>query len=263
MQIHEYKIGFLGLGHMGELICHKLLLNKMLEPSQVVFCRRSEAKAASAEKKLGIASHPFKGVIDQSDLLFLAVRPSDLPSIEKELLAPRKEGKTILSLLAGVHLPFLEEKFPHFGWIRAMPNLAIESGEGVTFLTSSGKGRKEHIQLARLLFQSLGMVREIEDRQMDIATGLGGSGIAFALKLIEEMALVGVREGLSHKMAFEAAAQVFIGAGKMALRSEIGPLLEAIATPGGTTEAGLNALPRVGLGGAILAASERARMILS
>jgi pyrroline-5-carboxylate reductase len=115
------------------------------------------------------------------------------------------------------------------------------------------------------MLASTGRVVLVEDSLMDAVTGLSGSGPAFVFVLIEALADGGVAAGLPRAMAQELAAQTVFGAAKMVLESgqHPGQLKDMVASPGGTTIAGLAVLEESNFRGALVravrAAAQRSR----
>jgi pyrroline-5-carboxylate reductase len=149
--------------------------------------------------------------------------------------------------------------------VRAMPNMPALVREGITALTWSVTLTEEDQEIARAVFQAVGRVISVEERLMDAVTGLSGSGPAFVFQAIEALADGGVKMGLPRQIAEVLAAQTVLGAAKMVLESGDHPakLKDRVASPGGTTIAGLHRLEegrfRATLMGAVEAATKRSQ----
>jgi pyrroline-5-carboxylate reductase len=130
-----------------------------------------------------------------------------------------------------------------------MPNQALRVGEGVTALCSGAGAKKEDLEVARKIFALGGTVLEIGEEQMDVVTALSGSGPAFMAKWVEELEKAAARAGLDSKGAGELAARTMLGTGALLVREGIKPseLCAAVASPGGTTEAGLKVMQAGGI----------------
>ena len=144
-----------------------------------------------------------------------------------------------------------------------MPNTPVAVGEGMSVITLGEYAGKENGQLILTIFSSVGKALEMEESAMDAVTGLSGSGPGYAFVMIDALADAGVLVGLSRKHAITMAAQTLMGAAKMVLESGEHPakLRDMVASPGGTTIAGIHVLEqrgvRVALMDAVKAATRR------
>ena len=144
--------------------------------------------------------------------------------------------------------------------IRAMPNMPVLVREGITALSWTGAITEEDKEIAHVIFQAVGQVIPIEERLMDAVTGLSGSGPAYVFQAIEALADGGVKMGLPRQTAALLAAQTVLGAAKMVLESGDHPakLKDRVASPGGTTIAGLHRLEEGRFRATLMAAVEAA-----
>jgi pyrroline-5-carboxylate reductase len=134
---------------------------------------------------------------------------------------------------------------------------------GATALAGGEFATEDDLQLATALFAEVGTTAILEESALDAVTGLSGSGPAYVMLVIEALADGGVKMGLSREVAQRFAAQTLYGAAKLLLESDTHPgvLKDRVASPGGTTIAGLYALEqqgvRRGIMSAVVAATER------
>jgi pyrroline-5-carboxylate reductase len=119
----------------------------------------------------------------------------------------------------------------------------------MTALCAGPSARKEHLEIAKNLFESIGRVAIVDEKHMDAITALSGSGPAFAFVILESLAEAGVKVGLPRDMATTLAAQTLFGASKLALETGHHPALlkDAVTTPAGCTIEGLIELEKGGL----------------
>jgi len=141
-----------------------------------------------------------------------------------------------------------------------MPNAPALVREGVSALAAGPGVTEDEMRLVRSLFESVGRVVVVEERLMDAVTGLSGSGPAYAFAAIEALADGGVKMGLPRSTAELLAAQTLLGAARMLLETgeHPGRLKDRVASPGGTTMAGLHRLEQGGLRATLMAAVEAA-----
>src|SRR5262249_30728727 len=149
--------------------------------------------------------------------------------------------------------------------VRVMPNTPALVGACAAGFSPDEGATRDDVALVERLFNAVGRAYRVPDHLLDAVTGLSGSGPAFVYLIVEALADGGVRVGLPREIALALAAQTVLGGAKMVLETQEHPgaLKDAVASPGGTTIAGLHVLERAGVRGALIdaveAATERAR----
>ena len=145
-----------------------------------------------------------------------------------------------------------------------MPNTPALVGMSATAFAGNSNATAADIELVTRLFEAIGVAFPVAEKWLDAVTGLSGSGPAYVYVMIEALADGGVLAGLPREIALRLAAQMVLGSAQMVLTTgrHPGALKDAVASPGGTTIAGLHALEQAGFRGAVmdavLAASQRA-----
>jgi pyrroline-5-carboxylate reductase len=180
-------------------------------------------------------------------ILLLSVKPQALDKVAPTL-APLMSAQTLLlSILAGVELASLRQRFPtpkHI--VRVMPNMPASIGKGVTALfvdTADTRIREQ----ASALMKPLGAIEWINDETLfDAVTAISGCGPAFVFRFIEAMSKAGAALGLPADQAARLVLRTVEGAALLAARSENSPaaLADRVASPGGSTREGLNVLDK-------------------
>ncbi len=222
-------------------------------------------EAARAAAAGGARLNPSTAAIGEARTIVLAMKPQGWREAVGEIAAHAGAGAIVVSLLAGVDLRTLGERFGGRSVARAMPTTAIAVRRGPISLAASdarAAGR------AGWLFAGLGEVIDLGDEAlMDAATAASGSGPAYLYAFVEALADAGADAGLPTAAAGRLARSTVIGAAALMAASETSPaeLRARVASPGGTTEAGLEALAAGGLGallkGAVAAAADRSRQL--
>lgn len=148
--------------------------------------------------------------------------------------------------------------------LRVMPNTPAQVLAGASAMCPGARSERADLALVRELFEAVGAVQQVEEKHMDAVTGLSGSGPAYVMLFIEALADGAVMSGLPRPMAMALALQLVKGAAQMAQQTgqHPGALKDAVASPGGTTIAGIHALEvgafRGSVMSAVVAASRRA-----
>ena len=254
-------IAVLGGGQMAEALIGGVLASKVSEPALLCATDPVAARRDLLKSRFGIeVSDNNARAAAGADLVLLAVKPQVMPAVLKDARAALA-GKLVVSIAAGVTTAWIRERIPAArAIVRAMPNTPALVREGVTALTSQADLPAGDLTAVRALFEAVGSVVMVEERLMDAVTGLSGSGPAYVFVAIEALADGGVKMGLPRATAQALAAQTVLGAARMVLEQGEHParLKDQVASPGGTTIAGLHQLEAGGLRGCLMAAVEAA-----
>lgn len=255
-------IGFIGAGNMAEAIIRGLLEAKLMTADRLIASDIVEAKRQQIHLRYGIQTvAEGRDVGMKASILVLAVKPQDMEAALKGIAASVDQTKTIISVAAGITIAFIAERLPAKARIiRAMPNAPALVLAGAAGIAKGEYATAEDLQLAEAIFSAVGKAVVVEEKHLDAVTGLSGSGPAYVFLFVEALADAGVKVGLARDVARLLAAQTVLGAAKMVLESGRHPaeLKDMVASPGGTTIAGLHALERGGLRGILIEAVEAA-----
>jgi pyrroline-5-carboxylate reductase len=185
-------------------------------------------------------------VAGKAGIIILSVKPYQIENVLAELRPHLTKQHLLVSVAAGISSAFIRQRSGEAQKIiRVMPNTPAFAGEGMTALCRGAAATVEDIALAEELFSAIGRTVVLDDeRLMDAATALSGSGPAYMFHIIASLAEGGVQQGLSRQEALLLAAQTMYGAAKMVLGGTKSPeeLVSEVTTPGGTTEAGLKVM---------------------
>lgn len=264
----EGRIGFLGAGSIVEAMLSGILKKGLLSPDRLLVSNRNNRERLEqladcygvnfTQDKLEVAR--------SSDILILAIKPKDAAEALRELRGVVHPGQLVISVVAGVSTTLIGEWLGvNCPVIRTMPNTSSAVGLSATGLAANSFVTGEQLQQAIRLFEAIGTVYEVAEEELDIITGLSGSGPAYIYYLVEAMMAAGATAGLDREMARQLTLQTVIGAAHMLLdtRAEPAILRQQVTSPGGTTQAGLEVLEayqfQQGVTAAILRATERSR----
>ncbi len=199
--------------------------------------------------------------MEASDVLILAVKPQSMNGLLSDIRPMINARHLIVSVAAGITLRQLGECLgPDRRLVRVIPNTPCLVGASAAGYAPGEKATTDDIALVDRLVNAVGRAFRLPETSLDAVTGLSGSGPAFVYVMIEALSDGGVRMGLPRDVATALAAQTVFGAAKMVLDSgtHTGLLKDMVASPGGTTIAGLHALERGGLRAALMDAVEAA-----
>jgi len=256
------RIGFLGAGKMATALAHGWIraglaaADHVLASDPVLQARQSFAAETGSH-----ATADNREVVQASDLLVLAVKPQSMPSLLKEIQSVVAPRHLVLSIAAGITLKQLADGLgADRRLVRVMPNTPCLVGASASAYTAGETATPEDVALTDRLLKAVGVAFRLPEALLDAVTGLSGSGPAFVYVVIEALSDGGVRMGLPREVATALAAQTVLGAAKLVLETGSHPaaLKDAVASPGGTTIAGLHALERGGLRAALMDAVEAA-----
>lgn len=184
---------------------------------------------------------PHEGTFDA---ILLGIKPQGLAELGPGIASLAGEATVVLSILAGAELATLRAHFPRArGVVRVMPNLAAAIGKSPVGLAAKGLSEEERAAVFAL-FDRLGSAEWVGEDAFDLFTALAGSGPAFVYRVIATLAEGAARLGLPPDKALRTATAMVEGAAALAARSADDPatLADRVASPGGSTRAGLDVL---------------------
>ena len=246
---------------MAEAIAGGLLAGRVCRAEAMWATDPIAARRDRLKSEFGIrVGEDNRAAVAWAEVVVLAVKPQTLSDVLREI-GSGLDGKLTVSIVAGVTIRAIaEQSGGGKGIVRAMPNQPVLVREGMTALAVGPGVSDDKIQIVRTIFESVGRVVLIEERLMDAVTGLSGSGPAYVFQAIEALADGGVKMGLPRQTAELLAVQTVLGAARLVLESGEHPakLKDRVASPGGTTIAGLHQLEQGGFRATLMAAVEAA-----
>jgi pyrroline-5-carboxylate reductase len=236
------KVGFVGAGNMATGIARgwAAAAGETGAPETMLFADADAGKAQSlAEEVGGEALEGNREVADAADLVLLAVKPNVLDDVSGELT---DAGKPVVSILAATRLERLQEALPGLEVVRVMPNLGAQLRQAVLCVVYPDEMDDARRHELRELLGLLGEVIEIDEELIEAATAVMGSSPGYLALIAEAMVEAGVAEGLTEDQATRMIARAMTATGGLLEHRSPGELKQAVASPGGMTEAGLEAL---------------------
>ena len=234
-------IGILGCGMMGSAMARYLMNRRGIPKENLLFTNIPDA-VPIVEKDLGInPAATNKELVEKCDVIFMSVKPQSFPDIAKEI-SPMK--KPVISIMAGVRIGQITKALGSWNVARMMPSLAVRAGYLIGGFAVS-ESADEH---AREMFNSLlgaePHMFEMPEERLDWVTALSGSGPGFFAALADSFIKSADDSGLPAEQRRVLVLATMMATGKLLLDESRDPatLMKQVASPGGTTEAGLKVL---------------------
>lgn len=260
-----FKLGFIGAGKMAENIARGVAKCGVLPPASILTAP-FEPERGDVFRSFGVEivkTNPQ--VVSGSKMIILSVKPQIVKEVLSEIKPCLSKDQILVSIAAGIKLKNLQEWSGHGRVIRVMPNTPSAVGEAASVICYGEQATESDGELVSTIFGSIGKTWTAEEKCFDAITGLSGSGPAYVYLAIEAMADGGVAAGLPRELALNLASQTVLGAAAMVCCSGKHPaqLKDDVASPAGTTIAGIRELERGGFRSALIeavvAAANRSR----
>ncbi|KAL7197561.1 hypothetical protein ACSBR2_020155 [Camellia fascicularis] len=261
----SYKLGFIGAGKMAESIARGVVKSGLLPASRIRTAHLGSARRAAFES-FGVKVVDLNNqVVEDSDVIIFSVKPQIVKEVALQLRPLLSEKQLLVSVAAGVKLTDLQEWAGHNRFIRVIPNTPAAVGEAASVMSLGAAATEEDGELIAKLFGAIGKIWKADEKLFDAITGLSGSGPAYIYLAIDALADGGVAAGLPRELALGLASQTVLGAASMVSKGgkHPGQLKDDVASPGGTTIAGIHELEKGGFRGilmnAVVAAAKRSQ----
>lgn len=233
----KYAIGIIGWGNMGAALGTALASQKDWD----IFVYDKDRKKTRLLKNPQVLAKASE-VIEKSDIVILAIKPQDITnfiSLTKGSWLRKKP--LLLTIAAGISTHFFESRLNGLRVIRIMPNMAVKVKEALSFICRGKYAGDKDVKTAGKIFSLVGNIILISEEYLDKVTALTGSGPGFIFYFMDAFYKAALNLGFRETDAKKMVIQTFWGAGKLAKLSdkEFSCLIKEVASPCGTTEAGL------------------------
>jgi pyrroline-5-carboxylate reductase len=263
------KLAFIGGGVMGEAIISAVLGKGVAKADDTTVCDVLAERRDHLQRTYGVRSvDKSVAAVEGADIVVLAVKPQDFPPAARDLAGHLNARQTALSIMAGVSVAAIREALGHGAIVRAMPNTPAQIGQGMVVWTATeaaGPDARDHV---RSVLGALGQELYVDDEKyVDMATAVSGSGPAFVFLVMEALIDAAVHIGIRREMATTMVIQTMLGSALYAQTTgkHLADLRNMVTSPGGTTAEGLLALEEAGLRAAfaeaVVAAYEKAKRL--
>ncbi len=263
------KIAFIGGGVMGEAMLSAILDKGLSLPQDISVSDVSQARCQHLGQKYGVAvMSNNRQAIEGSDVVVLAIKPQNLAEVMAELSGQLKSAQLVLSIIAGARINTLRLGLNHSRVVRVMPNTPAQIGEGISVWTATTEVTRQQKGWAASILGAMGKEIYVDDEKyIDMATAVSGSGPAYIFLFIESLVNAAVDIGLSRDMALELVLEMMLGSVHFMQKSgkEAAELRRMVTSPGGTTAEALLRLEKGGfsdlLKQAVNAAHDKAKRL--
>lgn len=255
MDLQQKNIAILGAGNIGCSIADGLGSSGLFKNKQIYLTRRRIEKLADYKERGFITSSDNLTAVKQCDIIIACVEPHQIDSLLDEVgsvLDPEKH--VLISVVSGAMIHDILKKVPNnLPVARAMPNTAIAIKESMTCICSESTDERA-VNIAKTIFDTVGVTQEIREEQMSSATALCACGIAFFLRAIRAASQGGIEIGFNSQEAMAMATQTAKGAASLLADKQNHPEheIDRVTTPKGCTISGLNQMEHGGFSSAMI-----------
>lgn len=261
----SFRVGFIGAGNIAKAILTGSLNSGYIKPKNIyIYDIAQEKLDIFATYGVGVCK-TANSVMNHCDIIFLTVKPQCYGEVIESVKEDMSADKCIVDVGAGVTIDFVRRAF---GFdckvVRVMPNTPIMYSNGTAGIVRSSLVSDDEFYFVKGFFDSNGISCVVEEDLIDVVTGVSGSAPAFVFRFAKGIISAGIDRGLSPETAEKLAINTIIGSAQMIEKSplSITELIKMVASPNGTTEAGLKFLDNSGFDnsvyGAVSAAIDRA-----
>lgn len=247
----ESRIAIVGAGVMAESIAAGLIANQMVTPAQIIASHPRHERRVQLAAKHGIAVVESNvEAIEGADLILLTIKPQVMNAVMEELSTVLTSDQTVISIAAGTTIPHMQKGMRHDYIVRVMPNTPAQVGEGMAVWYASDGVSPESRGKVRSTLGALGMELEVEEeRYVDMATALSGTGPTYVFLMMEALIDAGVHMGFPRRIAEQIVMQTVGGSVSYARDSgkHLAELRNMVTSPGGTSAEAIYQMEKGGL----------------
>lgn len=256
------RVGCIGGGSMGEALVSAWLARELVQPAEVTVSDVTDARREHMSSTYGaIVTSDNAAAVHEADVVLLAVKPQDFSDVAAGLKGKLPDSATVLSIMAGVPMRRIADELGHAAVVRVMPNTPAFVAEAMSVWMASDAVSAGARKAVATLLGAAGDELEVDDeRYVDMATAVSGSGPGFVFLFLESLIDGAVQIGMADDVAERIAAQTLYGSALLAREHEKSPaeLRAMVTSKGGTTAAGIEVFDEAGLRGTVVRAVEAA-----
>lgn len=247
----QSRIAIVGAGVMAESIVAGLVANEIVSPSRIIASHPREDRRIQLAAKHGISViESNREAVQNADLILLTIKPQVMPAVTAELSTVLQPGQTVISIAAGTTISQLGAGLQHANIVRVMPNTPAQVGEGMALWYAAPDVPTDAREKVRVTLGALGMEQEVEEeRYVDMATALSGTGPTYVFLMMEALIDAGVHMGFPRRIAEQIVMQTVGGSVSYARDSgkHLAELRNMVTSPGGTSAEAIYQMEKGGL----------------
>lgn len=237
------KVLIVGYGNMGKTYANSFISSRFIKPEDIfVLVRNKNSSAFESSIPKANFSHVSSKKITDFDIVILAVKPQDFDVLAQSIKPFLKDSQIIFSVMAGITISKLKSCLSCSKIVRSMPNIPTQIGMGMTVFTASANVDRKELFIIQNLINTTGKSVYVENEKLiDAATAISGSGPAYVFYFMQSMIKAAVDLGFNESEAELLVNQTFMGS--VAIQNSYSlsnqEWIAKVASKGGTTERAL------------------------
>jgi len=246
MSLRDATIATVGSGVMAEAMIAGLLRSEAVAPDRIIASHPRSDRRSELVSSYGIRTvEDNASAVEHADVVVLAIKPQMLVRVGREIRDAIKDGKLVISIIAGATTRALSNVLGHNQIVRSMPNTPAQLGRGMTVWFATPEVTENQREQARVLLSTLGVQLEVDDEKLvAMATAVSGTGPTYVFLVMEALIDAAVHLGFPRHMAHDLVVETLEGSTLFAKSSGMHPaqLRNMVTSPGGTSAAALHEL---------------------
>ena len=267
----DARIAFVGAGVMAESMIAGLLKQAMIPPGHIIASHPRADRRLKLEERFGIDTvESNREAARDADLVVLTVKPQVLKAVMRQLFGSLSPEQVVVSVIAGAPIDVLTDGLGHEAIVRVMPNTPAQVGQGMSVWSTTPGVMEQQQQRVQALLRALGEELWVEEEKyVDMATALSGTGPTYVFLMMEALIDAGVHMGFPRRIAEEIVLQTVSGSVAFARDSgkHMAELRNMVTSPGGTSAEAIYQMEKGGLrtvlSRAVYAAYQRTQVLAS
>lgn len=233
------RIAFVGSGVMAEAMIKGILDKKLVQPGQIIAADPLPERGKELWNRYGVAeTRDNRQAVKNADIVVFSIKPQVLSKVLQELQGAIQKDQLVISIIAGARIKSIARKLDHQAIIRVMPNTPAQIGAGMSVWTATAAVTEEQKAQAQAILKALGEEIYVEEeRYLDMATAVSGTGPTYIFLMMEALVDAAVHLGFSRRIALDLVTQTTLGSVLFAKQSNkhLAELRNMVTSPGGTS----------------------------